>query len=220
MTLMPPSSKLIGVLLVDDHPVVRDGYRRLLENTQDVWVVAEAGDGETACDRYAEYAPDVVVLDLNMPGIGGLETIRRIKAKDVTAHILMFTMHDSETLILRSLEAGATGYLTKHSGVGQMVEAVRLVAQGKPFIDSEYTSSMICKQLFGSAENPLLVLSSREFQLFQLSAEGHSVNEIAAMLSISPKTAGVHHASIMKKLGLHNATQLVRLALRFNVIQP
>jgi two-component system invasion response regulator UvrY len=214
------SPKPITVLLVDDHPVVRDGYRRLLENTPDIRVVAEAGDGETACDRYAECTPDVVILDLSMPGIGGLETIRRIKAKDAAAHILMFTMHDSETLILRTLETGAMGYLTKHSGVGQMVEAVRQVAQGKPFIDPDHATGMIHQQLFGSAENPLLVLSTREFQLFQLSAEGHSVNDIAAMLSISPKTAGVHHANIMKKLGFHNATQLVRLALRYNVIQP
>jgi two-component system, NarL family, invasion response regulator UvrY len=220
MASPPLSSKPITVLLVDDHPVVRDGYRRLLENTPDIRVAAEAGDGETACDRYAECTPDVVILDLSMPGIGGMETIRRIKTKCPAARILVFSMHDSETLILRALEAGATGYLTKNGGVGQMVEAVRQVARGEPFVDASHATSMIRQQLFGSAENPLLVLSAREFQIFQLSAEGHSVNDIAAMLSISPKTVGVHHSNIMKKLGLQNATQLVRLALRFNVIQP
>lgn len=218
MTSTPVSSKPVTVLLVDDHPVVRNGYRRLLESTPDIQVVAEAEDGETACDRYAEYTPDVVILDLNMPGIGGLETIRRIKAGDPAARILMFTMHDSETLIMRSLAAGATGYLSKHSGVGQMARAVREVARGVLFIDPERTASVISQQL-SAGENPLLTLSPREFQCFQLLAEGHSVNEIATTLSISPKTAGVHHANIMRKLELQNTTQLVRLALRHKVIQ-
>jgi len=207
-------------MLVDDHPVVRDGYRRLLQTTADIRVTAEADNGETARALYGQYQPDVVVLDLSMPGIGGLETIRRIKALDAKARILVFTMHDSETLILRSLEAGATGYLTKQSGVGQMVEAVRQVAQGKPFIGSEHVSKMINQHIFGSVEDPLLALSRREFQIFQLLAEGNSVNDVAAMLFISHKTVGVHHANIMKKLELDNPTQLVRLALRCNVIQP
>jgi len=207
-------------MLVDDHPVVLDGYRRLLQTTPDIRVTAEADNGETARALYGQCQPDVVVLDLSMPGIGGLETIRRIKALDAKAHILVFTMHDSETLILRSLEAGATGYLTKQSGVGQMVEAVRQVAQGKAFIGSAHVSKMINQQIVGSAEDPLRLLSKREFQIFQLLAEGNSVNDVATMLFISPKTVGVHHANIMKKLKLDNSTQLVRLALRCNVIQP
>ena len=215
--LTTPTS--IKVMLVDDHPVVRDGYRHLLENTPDIRVVAEANDGEEACAIYEQHMPNVVILDLSMPGIGGLETLRRIKAKDPAIHILVFSMHDSETLALRSLKAGATGYITKQGGVVQMVEAVRQVAQGKLFIDSKYVPDLMSHRLFAT-EDPLHALSTREFQIFQLLAEGHSVSDIAVMLSISPKTVGVHHAHIMRKLRLHNAAQLVRLAIRCNVVKP
>jgi len=219
MDNQPTSPKSITVMLVDDHPVVRDGYRHLLENTPDIRVVAEANDGEDACVLYAQHKPDVVILDLSMPGIGGLETLRRIKAKDPAINILVFSMHDSETLVLRSLEAGATGYLTKQGGVAQMVEAVRQVAQGKLFVDAKYVSDWVHHRLFPT-EDPLQSLSAREFQIFQLLAEGHSVSDIGVMLSISPKTVGVHHAHIMRKLRLQNAAQLVRLAIRCNVVKP
>jgi two-component system invasion response regulator UvrY len=209
----------ITVLLVDDHPVVRDGCRRLLENTPDIRVTAEAGDGETACVLYAKLAPDVVILDMGMPGFGGFETIRRLKTADPAAHILIFSMHDDETMILRAIEAGATGYLTKSGGIGQMVDAVRKVAQGKTYIEAERATELVGRTIAGIAGGPLAVLSPREFQLFQRFAEGQSTLQIAAALSISPKTVAVHHASIMKKLDLENTVQLVRLAIRCNVIE-
>jgi two-component system, NarL family, invasion response regulator UvrY len=212
-------AKIIGVLLVDDHPVVRDGYRHLLESTPDIRVIGEAGDGEIACKLYVECSPDVVILDLSMPGMGGLEAIRRIKARDGQAHILVFSMQDSETLIMRALAAGATGYLSKHGGAGQMVGAGRQGAQGGPFIAAEDVSKHSYHQVFPTEEDPMHALSSREFQVFQLPAEGRSTVDIAAALSISPKTVGVHHANIMKKLNLQNNSQLVRLAIRSNVIQ-
>ncbi len=220
MTDTPATSVRISVLLVDDHPVVRDGYRHMLENTPDIRVAADVGDGETACVTYAELRPDVVILDLSMPGIGGLETIRRLKALDPSARILAFTMHDNETMILRTLQAGAVGYLTKASGMGQMAEAVRKVAQWQPYIDSKHVTELVHNVLSGVAAGPLHALSTREFQLFQRFAEGQSVAEIATSLSISPKTVGVHHANIMKKLDLQNAAQLVRLAIRCNVVAP
>lgn len=206
-------------MLVDDHPVVRAGYRHLLDTTPDIRVTAEAEDGESACISFRKHKPDVVILDLSMPGIGGLETISRILAQDADAHILVFSMHDNETLIMRCLKAGALGYLTKDNGYNQMAEAVRSVAQGKIYIDSAHSNAILSQQLTGAAEDPLRVLSPREFQIFQMSAEGHTQNEIAVTLSISPSTVGVHHANIMKKLGLHNATQLVRLAISCKVIQ-
>lgn len=213
-------SKPITVLLVDDHPVVCDGYRRLLETEPDIRVAAEAGDGETGCAQYKKHAPDVVVLDISMPGIGGLETIRRIKAYDPGARILIFSMHTSETMVSHALQAGATGYLTKQGGMGQMVEAVRRVARGEPFVDAEYAGGSKNRGTPATSENPLQALSTREFQLFKLMAEGHSISGIAATLCISPKTVGVHHTNIMKKLGLNNASQVVRLAIRCNVIEP
>ncbi|MDD5330381.1 MAG: response regulator transcription factor [Sulfuricella sp.] len=212
------SNKSIKVMLIDDHPVVRDGYARLLENTPDIRVVGEADDGETGCELYAMTHPDVVILDLSMPGMGGLEALRRIMAKDPAARVLIFTMHDSETLILRAMESGAVGYLTKHSGIGQMIEAVRQVAQGNMFIDPKYIPDIMRQRLKPSSD-PLQSLSAREFQLFQLLAEGHSVIEIAEILSISPKTVGVHHTNIMKKLSIQNTAQLTRLAIRHGVIQ-
>lgn len=217
-TSTPHTIKPITVLLVDDHPVVRDGYRRLLENTPDIRVAAEASDGESACVHYAKYTPDVVILDLNMPGIGGLETIHRIKTRDALARILVFSMHDSEIMVIRSLKAGATGYLTKNNDAGQMAEAVRQVAQGKIFLDPAHFN-IVSQQLLGAAKEPLRVLSRREFQLFKMLAEGHSATDIATILAVSPKTVEAHHTNIMKKLGLHSPIQLIRLAIHCNVIQ-
>lgn len=217
-----PASKtkeIITVMLIDDHPVVLDGYCRLLDRTPGIKVVAKAGDGETACDIYQKHLPDVTILDLNMPGIGGLETLRRIRAKNPDARILVFTMHDNATLIMRVMEAGASGYISKQSGVEQMVDAVRQVANGTPFVDSKHISSLM-RWRTNPPDDPIRSLSVREFQLFQLLAEGHSVIEIAEILSISPKTAGVHHTNIMKKLGVKNTVQLVRLAIQQGIIQP
>jgi two-component system, NarL family, invasion response regulator UvrY len=209
----------ISVILVDDHPVVRDGYRRLLEQEPNIKVIAEADCGEAGYDLYRQHSPDVIVLDLNMPGIGGLESMRRIKAFDEKAHILVFSMHSNEIMIQRALEAGALGYLTKQSGMGQMVQAVQKVAQGRVYIDAEHVTSLAQHKLSDITVDPVRALSAREFQLFKLMAEGHSVNDIAEMLSISVKTVGVHHTNIMKKLGLHNASQLVRLAIMCNIIE-
>jgi len=220
MTAPVSSAEHILVLLVDDHPVVRDGYRHVLENTPDIRVAGEAPEGATACRLYADIKPDVVVLDLSMPGLGGLETIRRLKSLDPAARILVFTMHDSETMIVRTLKAGAIGYLTKGSGMAQMVDAVRAVAQWKPYIDSAHLTELVRGMSTGTAREPLEALSPREFELFKRFAEGQPVAAIAAALNISPRTVGVHHANIMKKLGLQNAAQLVRLAIRCNLIAP
>lgn len=213
-------TKPITVLLVDDHPVVRNSYRRLLDNTADMQVVAEADDGESACSLYAKFKPTVVTLDLGMPGMGGLEAIRRLKAIDPAVRVLIFSMHDSDTLVMRSFEAGATGYLTKQGGMGQMAEAVRCVAQGKSYIDTQHVSELATRQVTMRSRNPLDALSKRETELFHLFAEGKSVQQIADSLGISPKTVRVHHTNIMNKLGISNAAQLVRLAIHMNLLPP
>lgn len=210
----------ITVILVDDHPVVRDGYRRLLEQTPHIKVVGEAESGESGYDLFCKLKPDVLVLDINMPGIGGLETIRRIKAYDEKAHILVFSMHSNEIMIQRVLEAGALGYLTKQGGMVQMVQAVQQVAKGRMYIDAEHVTSLAQHKLSDHTIDPTRVLSTREFQIFKLLAEGKSVADIAVILSISAKTVGVHHTNIMKKLHLENASQLVRLAILCNLIEP
>lgn len=209
----------IKVLLADDHPVVRDGYRTLLESAPDIRVVAEAGDGETCCTCYKKHAPDVVILDLNMPGIGGLETLRRIKALNSEARILVFSMNANGTMIRHVMESGAKGYLDKKSNKQQMLKAVRHVARGETFIDAEHVTQVTLGKLFDSPENPLSTLSSREFQVFKMLAEGLTTADIATLISISPKTVGGHHTSIMKKLAIHNNSELTRLAIRHNVIE-
>lgn len=210
----------IKVLLVDDHPVVRNGYRTLLESVPDILVVAEADDGETCCACYKKYTPDVLILDLNMPGIGGLEALRRLKALDHKARILVFSMNANEIMIRHAIEAGAKGYLDKKSGKQQMLEAVRQVACGKIFIDAEHMTQVVMKKLLVSNEDPLSALSPREFQVFKMLAEGHSISRIASIISISPKTVGGHHTSILRKLAIHNDSELTRLAIRHNIVDP
>jgi two-component system invasion response regulator UvrY len=203
------------VLLVDDHPVVRAGFRRLLEVNPEA-AVAEAGSGEEAVQLYQELRPAVVVLDLSMPGIGGLETVRRLLARDGDARILVFSIHDNEAMLSRALQAGVLGYLTKQSAPSVLLEAVQAVEQGQMYIDPDLVGRAV-----SSGRNSLLErLTPREFEVFRLLAEGHSVNDIAHLLSISPKTAGVHHTRIMHKLEVTTSVQLVRLALRHGVIMP
>ena len=208
----------IRVILVDDHPVVRDGYRRLLDGNAGIQVVAEAGNGEEACELYNQVKPDVMVLDLNMPGIGGLETASRICAKHNSAKILVFSMYDSQIMVGRALEAGAIGYITKSSAATQMVDAIHCVAQGKPFLSHGLIPAIFHKYKYQHAE-PLTALSKREFEVFRRLADGCSVTEIARELSISPKTVGVHQTKIMKKLAIKNSAELTRLAIRCGVIE-
>ena len=211
--------KTISILLIDDHPVVRTGYRRLLENTADMHVVAEAENGEIGYQLYLEHQPDVTILDLNMPGIGGLETIRRIKAHDPAARILVFSMLNNATIAQRSLKTGAIGFISKQSGIGEMIQAVRQVNSGKIYIESEFAASIAQNAtLKDTCDNPLGKLTNREFQIFKLIAEGNSSAQIAEKLTISPKTVSVHHANLMRKLQLQNTTQLIRIAIDQNVI--
>ncbi len=207
----------IRVLLVDDHPVIRDGYSRLLDNTSDIKVIGEAESGEEAYQMYLDLQPDVMVLDINMPGNGGMEALRRVRVRDVRARVLIFSMHDSQVMVARALEAGAMGYLTKRSAPSQMVEAIRTVNSGKPYFDTTLLPELVAMKV--SEPDPVRALSQREFQVFRLLAEGMTVVEIAETLCISPKTVGVHQTHIMNKLGLKNAAQLARLAIRCGVVQ-
>jgi len=219
MTSYMPADKPVTVLLVDDHPVVRAGYRRLLESTADIRIVGEASSGETGYALYRSCRPDVVVLDLSMSGIGGLETIRRIKMSDSSAHILVFSMHSYPAMVQRVLKLGAEGYLTKQGSPEQLIQAVRQVKQGRLYVDPVLAADIVGDMVHNNAsEDPLVILSKREFQLFKLMAEGNSVAQIAEIISISPKTVGVHHVNIMRKLNLQNTTQLVRLAIHCNII--
>jgi len=209
----------LKVLLADDHEVVRAGYRRLLESTDDIEVVAEASDGEAAYQLYFQVHPSVVVMDLTMPGSGGLDASRRILARDHGARILVFSVHENEIFLNRALDLGILGYISKRSASRVMVEAVRCVARGEPFIGQEMIPFLVKRK--DSAESGLIAgLSPREFEVFRLRAEGKSVNDIAELLNVSPKTVGHHNTRLKQKLGASNSAELTRLAIRLGLLTP
>lgn len=196
--------------------MARIGMRRLLE-VNNIGVVAEAATGEEAYRLYETHRPDMVLMDMRMPGIGGLEAVRRIRMRDAAAKVLMFSVSDSDALFSQAVGMGVTGYLTKSAEPAEIVSAVRRVAAGEKYFDKTLATRL--QALDCAAPQPALAtLTPREFEVFRLLAEGHSVNDIASILSISPKTAGVHHTRIMHKLDIRSATQLVRLAFQQGLI--
>jgi two-component system invasion response regulator UvrY len=206
----------IRVLLTDDHEVVRAGYARLLESTPDIDVIAAVGSGEEACSEYFSRQPDVLVMDLTMPGIGGLEACRRILARDPKARILIFSVHENEIMLERALDIGVKGYISKRSASEVMIQAVRQVAAGSVYIGQEMVSHLVDRRLSAEGER-LKDLTTREFEVFRLLADGKSVNEIAGILNISPKTVGHHMTHIKEKLGISNIARLTRLAIRLGI---
>ena len=212
-------TETIRVLLADDHEVVRAGYRRLLEATNDIEVAAEAESGEEAYGLYLAHEPDVVVMDLSMPGAGGLDTSRRILARDGDARILVFSVHENEVFLKRALDLGILGYISKRSASRVMVEAVRQVARGEPYVGQEMMPFLVGRK--ASDDNRLIAdLSPREFEVFRLRAEGMSVNDIAELLNVSPKTVGHHNTRVKQKLGVSNASELTRMAIRLGIVSP
>ncbi len=211
--------KLIRILLADDHEVVRAGYRRLLENTQAIEVIAEVASGEDAYSRYCELHPDVVVMDLTMPGMGGLEASRRILVYDNNAKILVFSVHENEVMLNRALDLGVLGYISKRSASQVMIEAIRQVAAGEMYVGQEMMSYLV-KRKTTPEQDMVSGLSSREFEVFRLLADSKSVNEVAQLLNLSPKTVGHHMTSIKSKLGIANIADLTRLAIRLGIINP
>lgn len=209
----------IGVMLVDDHAVVRMGFRLLIDGSPDMSVVAEADSGEEALRRIDEARPDVVVMDISMPGIGGLEAVRRILAKEPAARILVLSAHEDAMHARRVLKAGAAGYLTKRSAAEALLQAIRQVCQGKTFLEPQIAQQLAMQQLSG-ARDPLDTLSEKEFKVFLALAKGQSVQDIAAVMSLSPRTVGSHLYSIKQKLGASNSAELALIAMRAGLLTP
>lgn len=203
----------LRILLVDDHAVVRMGFRLLLETTPDLRVVAECGSGEEALRRYAEAAPDVVVLDLSMDGMGGLETLSRLLAKAPEARVLVLSAHEDSSHPRRALQAGALGYLTKRSAAEALIEAIRQVAARRVYLEPALAQEIAVASL-GAPANPVDALTAREFEVFLMLARGKAVAEIADVLFLSPRTVGTHLYNIKQKLGAGNAAELTLIALR------
>jgi two-component system, NarL family, invasion response regulator UvrY len=207
------------VLLVDDHELVRAGFRRLLEDGDKLVVIAEAGSGEQAVQDYVKYHPDVVVMDISMPGIGGIGAIERIIARSPEARILVLSVHEDSVFTSRALQAGAKGFIPKRSAPEEMIKAVEQVAQGKIFINPDIAQTIALQKVTGS-ESIIDTLSQREFEVFSLLAEGKTVNDIADILNLSPKTVGTHHTTIKQKLNVSNSAELARLAIRSGILEP
>lgn len=210
---MPP----VQVILVDDHAVVREGYRRLLERTPDIQVIAEAASGEEAYRLFCEQSPDVVVMDINLPGMSGIEATRRMLAREPDARVLVFSMHEDALFGSRALQAGARGYVTKASAPEVLVEAVRAVSAGRMFISHDMAQHLALQAVPGQ-ELPLDTLSPREFEVFRLLAEGKPVSEIARILSLSQKTIANYQSAIRQKLEADTSAQMVWIALKRGLV--
>jgi two-component system invasion response regulator UvrY len=207
----------IRVLLVDDHALVRAGLRGLLQAAGQIEVVGEAASSEEACRVVAALTPDVIVLDISLPGVSGIEAIARLLRIMPTARILMLSMHDSEPFPAMALERGALGYLSKRGAPEELVTAVRKVAGGQRYLGNSVAQSMALSHLRKNS-NPLSLLSPREVEIFVLLARGRSVNEIATAINLSPKTVHAHRANVMRKLEVRGIAELVQLAVRSGAI--
>ena len=209
----------ITVMLVDDHAVVRAGYRLLLSQTEDIRVVCEAERGEEACQLYQDNRPQVVVMDLSLPGIGGLAAVRRLVSRDPSSRILMFSIHDEPVYVVRALEAGAKGYITKSCAPEVLVEAVRRIAGGDTYLEQELAQKMAVQNVTRTERNATLnALSAREFDVFCLLARGFTTREVAEELRLGYKTVANYATLIKSKLNVNTTAEMARLAYQYGLI--
>jgi two-component system response regulator NreC len=212
----------ITVLLAEDHTIVRKGLRSLLESRADIKVVGEAENGREAIDRVEELRPDVVVMDIGMPGLNGLEATRRIKKRFGDIQVLVLTVHTGEEYILQILRAGASGYLVKQAAPAELISAIQAVHRGEAFLSPSISKKVLedyVQRTGATAQRDGFErLTDREREVLQLIAEAYSTREIAEQLHISIKTAETHRAHLMEKLSLHSTAELTRYAIRKGVV--
>jgi two-component system invasion response regulator UvrY len=210
---------MIRVLLVDDHAVVRMGFRLLLQSRPGMSVVGEADSGEAACQLYVQLAPDVVVMDLAMPGMGGLEALRRIRARDPAARVLALSAHDDTIHARRALQECAMGFLSKRSAPEALLEAVSAVAAGQRYLDVGLAQKLALAEFSGGPKSPIERLTEREFEVFMRLARGATVQRIAQDLNLSASTVGTHLYNVKQKLEVVNQSELTLLAIRHGLIE-
>ncbi|WP_042300837.1 response regulator [Paraburkholderia kururiensis] len=206
----------ISVLLVDDHAVVREGYRRLLELNADVNVCGEAADAATAYQRFCTLQPDVVVMDVSLPGASGIEAMRRMLAREPHARVLIFSVHEEAIFVRRALDAGALGYVTKASAPDVLVEAVRTVARRASYLSPDISQTLALRHAFSEGP-PGRQLSAREFEVLRLLVQGYTLQSIAEKLGLSQKTVANHQSVIRQKFGADNGVQLAQMASRLGL---
>lgn len=213
---------MISIVIADDHGIVREGLRRLLETEPDFKVAGEAADGREVLERVATLAPDVVVLDITMPRLGGLETLERLRAEHPATKVILLSVHGDPAFIQSAIALGADGYILKNGRVAEIVTAIRETIQGGSYF-SPAVAREIVEQLRSprpDGDDPFTLLSGREREILHLIAEGLSAKEVAVQLDVSTKTVEAHRTSLMRKLGVRKATELVRYALRHGLIEP
>ncbi len=212
---------MIRVLLADDHSVVRDGLRRLVEGAGDMTVVAEAADGREAIRKAREISPDVAVVDISMPGLDGLEVVRQIRSANPDLPVLILTMHEEEQYVVRAIGAGAKGYITKRSAAEQLLQAIRKVHSGGRYLGDSASEALAARMAKGGGGGSLLdLLSDREIQVLRSLALGGSNREIAEAYSLSVKTVDTYRSRLLKKLDLRNNAELTRFAIRNRIVEP
>lgn len=211
------SIEKIKIMLVDDHAVVRAGLKRLMENQTDLEVGLEAENGEVAYQLLSTSQVDVIVMDLSMPGMGGLESARRILGRYPAVKIIIFSMHDNATFAAQVLKAGVKGYVTKTGADSDLLKAIHEVAKGKSYLSPEVAQKIALESMVGEA-NPINMLSAREFEVFRMLTEGLTTEDIGARLKISHKTVANYHTMIKQKLGVSSPVEMVRIAIRHGVI--
>jgi len=211
---------MIRVLLVDDHALVRTGFRLLLHSHSATKVVGEADSGESACERYLELTPDVVVMDLAMPGMGGLEALRRIRAHNPQARVLALSAHEDAEHARRALREGARGFLSKRCAPEALIEAITTVAAGQRYLDVGLAHRLALQEVDGGEKSGVASLSEREFEVFLRLAAGHTVQRIAEQLKLSASTVGTHLYNVKQKLGASNQAELTLIAIRHRLIEP
>lgn len=213
---------MIRMLLTEDHTIVRAGIRALLENLDGVDVVGEAGDGREALRLVEQHHPDVVLMDIAMSGLNGLEATARITKEFPDVKVIILSMHASEEYVLQALRAGAAGYLLKDAGTAELEIAIRAVARDETYLSPSVSKHVVADYVrrVGGESTSLERLTRRQREILQLIAEGHSTQEIAQMLSISVKTVETHRSQLMERLDIHDVASLVRYAIRMGLITP
>ncbi|OGR25191.1 MAG: DNA-binding response regulator [Desulfobacterales bacterium RIFOXYA12_FULL_46_15] len=211
---------MIKVLLADDHSIVREGLRRVLEDSNEIEVIAEAADGETALDKAMNTKPDVAVIDISMPGMDGLEVVTRLKSYCSEVPVLILTMHDEEQYVIRAIEAGAMGYVTKQSAPEQLVAAVKKIHAGGRYLTEKASEALALRVIRGTKPHTLTEsLSMRELQVLRKLALGATNKEIAVSYNISVKTVDTYRSRILKKLNLRNNAELSRYAIQNKLVE-
>ena len=210
---------MIRVLLADDHAIVRAGLKELLSDTEDIEVAGEAMNGQEVMAQVRAQDFDVAVLDMSMPGRGGIELIKQLKAERPKVRVLVLSMHSEKQYAVRAVKAGASGYLTKDSAAEQLVAAIRRIAAGGAYVTPETAERLVLESGAAADGPPHRLLSDREFQVFQLIASGRSITAIAQQLSLSVKTVSTNKTRLMEKMGLANQAELIRYAIENNIIE-